>query len=237
MMLIAVLCGSAAGDWYVPMGDQEIDGFDYIQISVATPYVLADVSMPLFFGLDADYNQIPAGEDWEQTFQNDKGDFASAAGPNLGDNLLAFDVWFSGDRQSGDRPSFHYQTYKDGYLVGNWDVKCIGPGLYDWVVDPGTWDADSAFPPWLPGDADFDTDVDIHDILIWQLNYTGPGATGKEWGDGDWDTDGIGDGDVDIHDALLWQLNYTGPHAPEPGTIALLSVGMLGLLRRRRGER
>lgn len=244
--LLAMLCGAAAGDWYVPMLDQELGGFDYIQILAATPYQFgrspdappakADDTMYPFFALDSGYNPVPAGEDWAQTYVNGRRDFASAAGPNLGDDDLYFDIWIGGDRQSGDRPTFHYQTYKEGNLIGNWDAKCTGPGEYDWVFDPGTWGAVAPFPPWLPGDADYDTDVDIHDILIWQLNYTGPGATGKLWSDGDWDTDGLGDGDVDIHDALLWQLNYTGPHAPEPGTIALLSVGVLALLRRR-GER
>ncbi len=230
MILLGAACQLCpAGTWYVPMADKEFGGFDAIQILMAPGYQFDSPAMSVFFGLDSDGNRVPAGEEWSEFFLNDKRDFATAIGPNLHTDILVFDIWIDGDRQV-DRPLFHYQTYREGLLIGNWDITCTGPGDFDWDNDPGTWLVDTLFPPWLPGDADFDTDVDIDDIGIWQIHYTGPGGTGMQWGDGDWD----GDGDVDIDDVSLWQLNYTGPHAPEPVTLIVMAAGLPVLLKRSR---
>jgi hypothetical protein len=89
-----------------------------------------------------------------------------------------------------------------------------------------------------PGDANLDGKVDGADFLVWQNNFgTASGAT---WSTGDFN----GDGKVDGADFLLWQNNfgadYTSTSAsvsaavPEPATLTLLSLGALGLIRRRR---
>ncbi|MEI7836444.1 MAG: PEP-CTERM sorting domain-containing protein [Planctomycetota bacterium] len=220
---------ASGGTWYVPMVDSELGGFDFIQLQMAAPYRFDSVAMKNFSGPDSLGDPSLAAEQWAQTFLNGNRDYASAAGPSSGYTSLAFDVYIDGDRNTL-RPRFHYQTYLGSTLVGNWDVTCTGPGESDWTISTGTWTTTRKFPPWLPGDADRDTDVDIYDFALWQQNYTGPGATGKLWEQGDWNDDGA----VDIYDFSLWQQNYTGPHAPEPATLLMVGLGSAALLRRRR---
>ena len=86
----------------------------------------------------------------------------------------------------------------------------------------------------LPGDTDFDGDLDDTDLGTSFSNYTGPvgAAGGKTALDGDND----GDGDVDDTDLGTSFSGYTGPLAsavPEPTSLAMLTLGGL-LLRRRR---
>jgi hypothetical protein len=76
-----------------------------------------------------------------------------------------------------------------------------GPGAANLVL--------SNFLPTLPGDFDFDADVDGADFVIWQTNF--PKASGATFGTGDAD----GDGDVDGADFVVWQTNF--PRSPAPG--------------------
>jgi cyclophilin family peptidyl-prolyl cis-trans isomerase len=93
----------------------------------------------------------------------------------------------------------------------------------------------TSFEVAVPGDTDFDGDVDDADLGIAFANYTGPVADGgKGFADGDTDFDG----DVDDADLGIAFANYTGPLAaaavPEPTSAALLGLAGLALVRRRR---
>ena len=87
----------------------------------------------------------------------------------------------------------------------------------------------------LPGDTNGDNDVDDSDLGTSFANYTGPvGDVGKTAAEGDTD----GDGDVDDSDLGTSFANYTGPLSPtavpEPTSLALLGLGGLAMIRRRR---
>ncbi|MFN3166498.1 MAG: PEP-CTERM sorting domain-containing protein [Phycisphaeraceae bacterium] len=89
-------------------------------------------------------------------------------------------------------------------------------------------------PIYTPGDTDGDGDIDDTDLGTCFSNYTGPTGSGKAPAQGDTDNDG----DVDDSDLGTIFSAYTGPLAPtpvpEPGSIALLAVGVTLCARRRR---
>jgi len=91
------------------------------------------------------------------------------------------------------------------------------------------------------GDIDRDGHVNTIDYGLWAIGYGGPvtDATAiRGWADGDID----GDGESNTIDYGLWAIGYeTGPvppgapvAAPEPATMALLAMGALALVKRRR---
>ena len=109
--------------------------------------------------------------------------------------------------------------------VGNFFAIDQLPGTQYFVIPNGS----------VPGDTDGDGDVDDSDLGTSFANYTGPVANGgKTAAQGDTD----GDGDVDDSDLGTSFSNYTGPlgpaSVPEPTSLALISLGGVALLRRRR---
>ena len=88
------------------------------------------------------------------------------------------------------------------------------------------------------GDADGDGDVDGDDFNAWGGNF--PIASGATLAEGDFD----GDGDVDGDDFNIWGGSFPSPApapgssaaavVPEPASFALIGLGAVALLRRRR---
>ena len=85
--------------------------------------------------------------------------------------------------------------------------------------------------PAMPGDANLDNKVDIIDLTKVLTSYN---QSGLSWTDGDFN----GDGKVDINDLTIVLSHYNqsfGASAgglapvPEPGTLVLLGVALLGL--------
>ena len=85
----------------------------------------------------------------------------------------------------------------------------------------------------IPGDCHLeDGDVDLDDLRVLAANYDATVPAGNDgWVMGDFNNDGI----VELDDLRIMAANYGyGTSVPEPTIIALLGLGALGLIRKRR---
>ncbi len=128
--------------------------------------------------------------------------------------------------EAGTGPSSHYENVGLAYICTDGNVSyavSISRLAVNWSY-AGTL----VLPP--PGDANYDSLVDGGDYTIWADSYS---HTDPGWGGADFNGDGVTDGG----DYTIWADFYGtggGGAIPEPATLALLAVGWLAVLKRRR---
>ncbi|MCG8450738.1 MAG: hypothetical protein MI725_14305 [Pirellulales bacterium] len=116
-------------------------------------------------------------------------------------------------------PSDFVRDEDGSWWIAQWrsDDSFAFPTLSHWADDPN-----ATGPLWqsgkenrVPGDVDWDTDIDGFDFLTIQQNL---GKTGQTAFQGDTD----GDGDVDPNDLAIWEAAY--PKQPQQGQLVLQGV-------------
>ncbi len=212
-IFLLVIKPAFCGSWYVPIEEQVPGGFDHIQLLMCRPYQFDSPAMSAFSG------PSPVGEQWSQTVISVNQLFAAADGPNPGDQAIHFSIWIFGDPQV-DRPAFHLQAYKGPNLVDNADLICFGPGELDWMVAPGTWKRIKPIPPWPPGDANCDGQIDGADYTIWADHYKQAGG----WGQADFNADNF----VDGADYTIWADHYDAPNGTGGGVSGAATLSVTG---------
>ncbi|MFN3166214.1 MAG: PEP-CTERM sorting domain-containing protein [Phycisphaeraceae bacterium] len=146
------------------------------------------------------------------------------------------DVLLNPDENTPFTPGNGSFNASGAFFIGNFSGSLSG----EWQLDYIRIDNTGAYAPVsaaIPGDTDGDGDIDDSDLGTAFSNYTGPlapGTGGKTAADGDTD----GDGDVDDSDLGTAFSGYTGPlgpaAVPEPTSLALIGLGGLAMVRRRR---
>lgn len=129
----------------------------------------------------------------------------------------------------------------DAALTGLWEVgaridgKDVSLGINYATTNPSNPAGHEGLVtlPLTTGDANLDGVVDVSDLGILATNYSGD--TDITWGLGDFNCDGVVDvSDLGILATYYGQGSLHGAQTPEPTTLALLGLGAVGLLKRRR---
>ena len=119
--------------------------------------------------------------------------------------------------------------------TNNADFDLDGNGLVDsadlgaWLVEGGNANIGA---PFLEGDANLDGVVDVADFNIWNSNKFQPT---DGWCFADFNADGVTDvGDFNIWNGNKFTASSDAAAVPEPGTLGLLLIGLIGFFSAKR---